>query len=317
MKVTVIGSGRWGSFITWYLDSIGHDVSLYGRPASPHMQRYEATRTNGIVTLPPSVRLIYDMEEAAAAETIVVSVGAQSFRQVAMDIAAASHSPHTIVLCMKGIETESCMRLSEIAAEYLPAWDVAVWLGPGHVQEFVAGIPNCMVIDSASESAKERLISAFCGPLIRFYYGRDLIGNEVGAAAKNVIGIAAGGLDGLGMTNLKGALMSRGTREVARLILAMGGCEQSAYGLCHLGDYQATVFSEFSHNRAYGEALVRGERFCELAEGCYTVKAITKLADTYGVEMPISAAVQRIIYDGADPARELGNLFVRSLKKEF
>ena len=235
MKITVIGCGRWGSFIAWYLDKTGHGVSLYGREGSPHMKQFRESRTNGIVTLPNSIRLISAMEEAAKAELIVVSVGAQSFREVAADIAAHGYRGD-LVLCMKGIEQGSGKRLSEIALEYLPKSGVAVWIGPGHVQEFVAGIPNCMVIDGTSEELKERLVTQFSSSLIRFYYGRDLIGNEVGAAAKNVIGIAAGILDGMGLTNLKGALMARGTREVARLIVAMGGIEHSAYGLCHLGD---------------------------------------------------------------------------------
>jgi glycerol-3-phosphate dehydrogenase (NAD(P)+) len=115
-----------------------------------------------------------------------------------------------------------------------------------------------MVIDSKDEKTKHELVEAFSSDLIRFYYGTDLIGNEVGAAAKNVIGIAAGMLDGLGLTTLKGALMSRGTREVARLISAMGGNELSAYGLCHLGDYEATVFSEHSQNRRFGEMFIKG-----------------------------------------------------------
>ena len=131
-----------------------------------------------------------------------------------------------------------------------------------------------MVIDSDSDEYKNRLIGEFSSDLIRFYYGKDLIGNEIGAAAKNVIGIAAGMLDGKGLSSLKGALMSRGTREVARLITALGGNELSAYGLCHLGDYEATLFSQFSHNRMYGERFVKGEQYDSLAEGYYTVKAI-------------------------------------------
>ena len=316
MRITVIGCGRWGSFIAWYLDRAGHEVRLYGRRGSPHMERLESTRTNGTVTLPESVKLIYGMDEAVGAELIVVSVGAQSFRQVAADIASHGYRGD-IVLCMKGIEQGSGKRLSEIALEYLPQSGVAVWIGPGHVQEFVAGIPNCMVIDGTSEELKERLVTQFGSSLIRFYYGRDLIGNEVGAAAKNVIGIAAGILDGMGLTNLKGALMARGTREVARLIVAMGGIEHSAYGLCHLGDYQATVFSEFSHNRAFGEAFAKGENYGKLAEGYYTVEALMSLCDRYGVDMPISRAVHEVLYSGADPREELTALFTRSIKKEF
>ena len=160
-------------------------------------------------------------------------------------------------------------------------------------------------------------MEAFSGDIIRFYYGTDLIGSEIGAAAKNVIGIAAGMLDGFGLTTLKGALMSRGTREIARLISAMGGSELSAYGLCHLGDYEATVFSRYSHNRAFGEAFVTGTPYQELAEGYATVKALVLLGRVYGVELPICRAVYRVLYEGAEPRAELEELFGRSLKTEF
>ena len=194
---------------------------------------------------------------------------------------------------------------------------MAVWLGPGHVQEFYRGIPNCMVIDSDNETVKRRLVEAFSGDLIRFYYGKDLIGNEVGAAAKNVVGIAAGMLDGADLGSLKGALMSRGTREVARLIRAMGGKELSAYGLCHLGDYEATVFSPYSHNRRFGEAFIRGETYDKLAEGYYTVRAMVELGRRYGVELPITTAVYRILYENAQPRAVLQELMHRDLKGEF
>ncbi len=136
---------------------------------------------------------------------------------------------------------------------------LAVWVGPGHVQDFLAGVPNCMVIDSDDRALTERIVEQFQSELLRLYIGTDLIGTEIGAAAKNVMGIAAGLLDGKGLSSLKGALMARGAREIARLIRAMGGNELSAYGLCHLGDYEATLFSPHSHNRRFGEAVARGE----------------------------------------------------------
>ena len=160
-------------------------------------------------------------------------------------------------------------------------------------------------------------MNEFSSQLIRFYYGEDLIGNEIGAAAKNVIGIAAGVLDGLKLTTLKGALMSRGTREIARLIEAMGGNPFSAYGLCHLGDYEATVFSRFSHNRRFGEMLVTGEKFDKLAEGYYTADALVRLGTRHHVELPICEAVYAVLYRGADVRATIDGLFSRSLKNEL
>lgn len=319
MNITVIGCGRWGSFIAWYLDRIGHSVSLYGRENSPHMSRFLDSRSNDYLSLPESVRLVTDLSEAVeSAEAFIISINSQGLSGLMDELAPFELRERTFVLCMKGIEIGTGRRLSEIVTEAVdPSNHVAVWLGPGHVQEFCRGVPNCMVIDSEDEQTKERLISAFSGPLIRFYYGNDMIGNEIGAAAKNVVGIAAGALDGLGRGSLKGALMSRGTREVARLISAMGGNELSAYGLCHLGDYEATVFSQHSNNRRFGEMFARGEKFDKLAEGYYTVAAIVDLSKKYSVELPICSAIYSCLYEGADLFTELSMLLTRSLKKEF
>ena len=318
MNIFVIGCGRWGSLITWYLDRIGHRVTLYGRKSSPKMQAFLATRQNDLLTLPPSVALTTELNDIESAETVIISVGSQSLRSLLGEAPMQALRDKTVVLCMKGLEMGTGQRLSQIAAECLhPSNAVAVWLGPGHVQEFYRGIPNCMVIDSANEEVKRRLVQAFSSDLIRFYYGGDMIGNEVGAAAKNVVGIAAGFLDGVEMSSLKGALMSRGTREVARLIKAMGGSELSAYGLCHLGDYEATVFSPYSHNRQFGEAFIRHQDFHRLAEGYYTVEALMLLGRQYGVELPICRAVHDILYEHADPQAALQDLLRRGLRAEF
>ena len=260
-----------------------------------------------------------DLKSAAAdADVIVISVDSQGLRGVFTELDSLSLTHKNFVLCMKGIEISSGKRLTEVACEFIKGdGKVAVWLGPGHVQEFYAGIPNCMVIDSDDEDYKRLLVDEFSSELIRLYYGEDLVGNEIGAAAKNVIGIAAGMLDGMGVSSLKGALMSRGTREIARLIKAAGGNELSAYGLCHLGDYEATVFSQFSHNRAFGEKYVKGEKFESLAEGYYTVKALMNMAERFSVELPICHAVYSILYEGADAKTALDSLFARTLKSEF
>jgi len=318
MNITVIGCGRWGSFIAWYLDKIGHQVTLYGRSTSKHMKEFAETRSNGLLKLKESVKLSVDLSDLDSAEIIVISVNSQGLERLMEEIGQRSLINKTFVLCMKGIEIGTGRRLTEIAAQGLDDSNhIAVWLGPGHVQEYLRDIPNCMVIDSKEDRVKEQLISEFSGDLIRFYYGQDLTGNEIGAAAKNVIGIAAGMLDGLNLTTLKGALMSRGTREIARLIKAMGGNELSAYGLCHLGDYQATVFSEFSHNRGFGESFVKGEVFTDLAEGYYTVKALIELGEKYQVDLPICKAVFAVLYEKKEPKTILEQLFARDLKNEF
>lgn len=318
LNVIVIGCGRWGSFIGWYLDSIGHNITIYGRENSKTYQSLKLNRQNDYIKLNDSVNITSDLSLINDKDIIIISVNSQSLRSVCLDINNYNLKNKKIVLCMKGLEEETGKRLTEIVEETIDKSNkVAVWIGPGHVQSFYSGIPNCMVIDSNDYQTKDYIIQNFSSDLIRFYYGNDLIGNEIGAASKNVIGIAAGMLDGYHLSSLKGALMSRATREISRLIKAMGGNELSAYGLCHLGDYEATVFSEFSHNRKFGEKFVKHEEYSLLAEGYYTVKALMVLKEKTGVDLPICNAVYDVLYKGQDPKETLGSLFKRSLKEEF
>lgn len=319
MKITVIGCGRWGSFIAWYTDRIGHTVKVYDKQDSPAMTELKRSRTNGVITYPESIELLDSLEMGLESDVIIISVPSQALRSLFAEIVAHRPENKIFVLCMKGIEIDSGKRLTEVADEFIGGSSnrVAVWIGPGHPQEFARGVPNCMVIDSADRAVTEKLVDEFTSTLIRFYYGSDLIGNEIGAATKNVIGIAAGMLDGFGISSLKGALMSRATSEVARLIEAMGGDMRSAYGLCHLGDYEATVFSPHSHNRAFGEAFVKGEGYTMLAEGYYTADAVHRLCKKHNIEMPICETVYSILYENADPKSALETLFTRSIKNEF
>lgn len=317
MNVSVIGCGRWGSLIAWYLDHTGHNVTLYGEPISPHTQRFLKERRNDLLVMPESVEITTDITKAFLNNVIVISISSQNLDDLTKEIATYNVKDKVFVLCMKGIEISTGRRLSQIAEENLdPSNGVAVWLGPGHVEEFYKGNPSCMVIDSNSDALKKLLVDEFSSDLIRFYYGNDIIGNELGAALKNVIGIAAGLLDGMGLTTLKGALMARGAHEVGKFIAAMGGEEISAYGLCHLGDYEATLFSPHSHNRMFGEAWAKGERYDQLAEGYYTVKAVKNISDARGIEMPICDAVYNILYNECDAKKELDSLFRRELKSE-
>ena len=218
MKISVIGSGRWGGFIAWYLDRMGHDVAIWGRENSSHYQTILQTRNNGLITFPPSIALSTDL--AACVErtkVLVISISSQNLRSFLFQLASLPVDGKLIVLCMKGIEENTGKRLTQIVHEVLGDRVIsAIWVGPGHVQEFTRGVPNCMIIDSDNDAIKRQIVHDLSSDLIRFYYGTDLIGNEIGAASKNVIGIAAGMLDGLGRTSLKGALMARGARESSK-----------------------------------------------------------------------------------------------------
>lgn len=320
MKISVLGCGRWGSCIAWYLDKIGHDVISCGLADAPELIALKNTHKNDYLTYPQSIEVTSDLEHAVNhAEIIIISISSQHLRSYMSDISKYPLDGKTIVLCMKGVEVTTGCRLSEVVASFVDTQKtpIAVWVGPGHPQDYVKGIPNCMVIDSDNEDTKAKLVEDFSSELIRFYIGTDLIGSEIGAAAKNVIGIAAGMLDGINYTSLKGALMARAPREISRLIEALGGNGMSAYGLCHLGDYEATLFSPWSHNRRYGESHAQGEKFEKLAEGVMTSKALVKLAHIHNVEMPITEAIYNILFENKDFKDELSKLFLRSVKQEF
>ena len=319
MNITLLGCGRWGSFIGWYLDKIGHDVTIWGLTDAPQFQEIKNTRKNNMLTFRDSIKVTDNLEEAVgSAEVMIISISSQALRSFMQTLIKYDLRGKKIVLCMKGIEVNTGCRLTQIVEEYVTEeTPVSIWVGPGHPQDFSQGIPNCMVIDSRHKDVKQFLIRQFSSDLIRFYVGQDLIGSEIGAAAKNTIGIAAGMLDGLNRSSIKGALMSRGTREIARLISAMGGNELSAYGLCHLGDYEATLFSKYSHNRRFGESLVRGEEFSLLAEGVDTTKALILLGEKYHVDLPICKAVGQVIAGKSTAEEMLSQLFLRSIKVEF
>ncbi len=329
MKISVLGCGRWGSFIAWYQSVVkGNEVINWGSEESCSYKVLKTTGRNEYVELDSRITLTCDLGYAiSSSDIIIISISSQGLRGFMQKILRYPVRDKIFVLCMKGIEESSGKRLSQILIESGISRDkIAVWVGPGHIQAFVQGIPNCMVIDSYDQNLCRNLADSFKSNLIRFYYGNDIVGTEIGAAAKNVMGIAAGILDGSGYVSLKGPLMARGAYEVGNLIKAMGGNFMSAYGLAHLGDYETTLFSEYSHNRRYGEMMAKGQKFDKLAEGVMTAKAIRGLGKELGVELPITEAVYEACFlshafESGDGAKECKNmilkLFERDTKCEF
>ncbi len=314
----MLGCGRWGSFHLWYAARQKFPVTGWEPDYSVSFQRLMEKRSNRYLSLPDSVQLTTDIEEALNADLLIISVPAQKFRGLASELAEHDLSSTDVVLCMKGIEVATGSRLSEVVLqEGMQTRSLSAWVGPGHLQDFTAGVPGCMLLVSAAEEDAMRITGMLGSPLVRMYRSTDMIGCEIGAAAKNVIGIAAGMLDGMNMGGLKGALMARGPQEVARLVDACGGDWRSVYGLSHLGDYEATLFSRFSRNRAFGEALVRKEESQGLAEGVATSKALLELASVNGVELPITEMVRNIIDGRTDLQGAVGRLFLRPQKEEF
>ncbi len=317
-KISIIGCGRWGGFLGYYVAKYKNaDTLMFGLTEDPAYQSLIQTGSNGYVTMPPNVSYTTDMTEALKNQVIIISIGCQGLRGLCRQLNQYELRGKRFLLAMKGLEESTGKRLTEVFCEEIkqPDIHVAALMGPGHVQDYLQEIPSCVVIDSQDETTKKEMADFMNSSLIRVYYGNDLIGNEIGAALKNVIGLAAGILDGLNWDGLKGALMARAPVEVGRLIGYYGGNPMSAYGLAHLGDYEATLFSPHSHNRAYGESLVKGPRFDKLAEGVPTLKAVYALRDK--VSMPICAVLYQVVYNGKDPKEQINLLFQRPNKAEF
>ena len=316
--ITVIGCGRWGGFLGYYVAKYKQaEVLMYGLAEDPAYQSLITTGNNGYVTMPANVRYTTDIEQALRNQFIIISIGCQGFRGLCRQLNQYDLRGKRFLLAMKGLEASTGKRMTQIFHEEIKQDNaaVAVLLGPGHVQDYLAEIPSCVVIDSDDEVAKTEIADFMNSSLIRVYYGNDLIGNEIGGALKNVIGLAAGILDGLHWAGLKGALMARAPVEVGRLIGYFGGKPMSAYGLAHLGDYEATLFSPHSHNRAYGERLVIGPKFDKLAEGVPTLQAVYALRDK--IDMPICDVLYQVVYNNQDPKEQIERLFHRPNRPEF
>lgn len=319
-RISLIGCGRWGTFLGWYAANYGaaDEVYMYDIPTSPNFIELRDTRKNAYLTLSDNMFLFDSLAKVLENDIIIVSIGCQYFRGLCRELSSYNLGGKTFLLAMKGLEEPSATTMLDIMRQEIKQnIHIATLGGPGHVQDYMKGVPSCAVIDSDEEETKDRLIKLLSSELIRFYYGADLVGNQIGAALKNVIGIAAGILDGLEWHGLKGALMARAPVEVGRFIGHFGGNPQTAYGLAHLGDYEATLFSPYSHNRTFGEKFARGETFDKMAEGVPTLKAVKQIADKEGIDMPICQALYKAVYEKADIKATIRAMFDRDLKREF
>ncbi|MCL2756005.1 MAG: glycerol-3-phosphate dehydrogenase [Firmicutes bacterium] len=343
-NITVIGCGRWASFHAWYQAvRLGHNVMMWGRAEDPMYIELEKTRKNDFWELPDNVHCSSNLKEALEfSDYIIIVISAQAMRVfspiLAKELASITDkSKKTFILCMKGLDEVNQDRLSVILRRELDAYpndiiesSICVWVGPGHIQEFLEGQPGVMIIDGEDRVVTEHVINKFKSSSMKLYAGDDLIGCEVGAAAKNVLGIAAGILDGAGLSSLKGALMARGVAEVSRLIMAMGGKRMTSYGLSHLGDFEATLFSRNSNNRRFGEALIKYVQEekqlhkdivkhlrMPLAEGVGNSRAIYMLSKKYGIEMPINKLIYEVLHQGKDPFVGFKEIFMRGNMDEF
>lgn len=323
MQIQVIGGGSWGLALTRVLALNGHSVQLWCRPEDdPDTLR--ATRESKKflpgVFLPDSVIIAPEVNRSA--EMVVYAVPSHAMRAVVPQFAFDGHPVRVSVA--KGIENDTLLRMSEIITLLAPGSPVVALSGPSHAEEVGKGLPASLVAASADEAACTQVQEAFFSSNFRVYTSRDIIGVELGGSLKNVVAIAAGVCDGLGLgDNAKSALITRGLAEMARLGVACGASPLTFAGLSGMGDLITTCTSKHSRNRAVGEAIAQGKKLQEIldsspmvAEGVRTTRSAHALALKMGVEMPLTDVAHQVLFEDL-PAREaIETLMAREAKAE-
>ncbi|HET7226536.1 MAG TPA: NAD(P)H-dependent glycerol-3-phosphate dehydrogenase [Candidatus Eisenbacteria bacterium] len=325
-RVAVLGPGSWGTTLAVHLAQAGNEVALWGNDAT-ELEALASRRENvkflpGIA-LPRGVNVQPQLEAALeGAEFTLFVVPSQAVRAVAAQVRATG-ARSLWVCASKGLEVATLGRLSEALLQTLD--DAAVVLtGPSHAEEVSRGIPTSVVAACADE-ARARRVQALCSTgSFRVYTNADVAGCEYGAALKNVIAIAAGVCDGLGFgDNTKGALLTRGLHEMARVGVALGGRRETFFGLSGLGDLIATAMSRHSRNRHVGECIGRGESLervlagmVMVAEGVTTARAARDIARARGIDVPIIEQVAGMLFESRPPREALQALMSRELKAE-
>ncbi|MFI9027159.1 NAD(P)H-dependent glycerol-3-phosphate dehydrogenase [Streptomyces sp. NPDC053560] len=329
-RCAVYGTGSWGTAFAMVLADAGCEVTLWGRRAEI-AEAINTTRTNPDylpgVELPQTVRATTDPAEAAAgAEFTVLAVPSQTLRANLAEWAPLLPADTVLVSLMKGIELGTAKRMSEVIEEVakVPAEQVAVLSGPNLAKEIAARQPAAAVVACADEAVATRLQAACHTPYFRPYTNTDVVGAELGGAVKNVIGLAVGIADGMGLgDNAKASLITRGLAETSRLGLALGADPATFAGLAGMGDLVATCSSPLSRNHTFGTNLGRGMTLEETiavtkqtAEGVKSCESVLDLARRHGVEMPITETVVNIVHDAKPPLVALKELMSRSAKSE-
>ncbi|MGH6653874.1 MAG: NAD(P)H-dependent glycerol-3-phosphate dehydrogenase [Actinocrinis sp.] len=329
-RAAVFGAGNWGTAFALVLADAGTDTVLCARRADV-VERIDRDHENpeylpGVV-LPSTVRATTDPAEALAdADFLVLTVPAQSLRRILADTAALIAPQTVLVSLMKGIELGTCMRMSQVIAEVTGAGPdrIAVVSGPNLAPEIAERHPAASVVACADQSVAERLQKACHSPYFRPYTNTDVIGCELGGAVKNVIGLAAGIADGMGLgDNTKASLITRGLAETARLGVALGAQPYTFSGLAGLGDLVATCASPLSRNHRFGNLLGSGLTVAQAqvevrqtTEGVKSCESVLELARRHGVEMPLVETVVAVVHGGRAPREMLAALMARSAKSE-
>lgn len=330
MKISILSDGGWGTALANVLCDNGHSVTLWG-PFPDYIEEMRRTRRNDRflkgVELPASLQLESDLAAACAgAAVLILAAPSQFMRSLLGKLRDIPRSADLIyVNVAKGIETDSCKRMSELVAEVLGDVRYAILSGPSHAEEVARRVPTAVMTASRDAAAARTVQEVFMNQYLRVYTSDDVIGAELGGALKNVLALAAGVLDGMGLgDNTKAALMTRGIAEMARLGETLGGRPETFSGLSGIGDLIVTCSSRHSRNRHVGEELGRGRKLDDIqkemglvvAEGVKTADSAYQLARRAGAVTPIIDEVYLSLYANKDPRQALRDLMQREAKSE-
>ena len=327
-NIMVLGAGGWGTAISIMCARYGHAVRLWSH-SDKEVEILRRDRENRRllpgVRLPDDLKLTADIGETGGADIVVMAVPSSAVRETAKKLAAILPNGAIVVNAAKGLEEGSLKRLTQVLGEELPDARAVVLSGPSHAEEVSRGVPTAAVAASVWPDAAARVQDVFMNPDFRIYVNPDVVGVELGGALKNVIALAAGICDGLGLgDNTKAALMTRGISEMARLGVAMGGRAQTFAGLTGFGDLIVTCTSTHSRNHRAGVYIGQGltaeqavEKVGMTVEGYRTARAAYQLSLRMEVEMPIVCECYRMLYEGSDPDTAIRNLMQREKKHEI
>ena len=328
-NVAILGAGSWGTAIAAHLANVGHDVRLWGRNADL-IQEMKSRRANAVylpdIVLPVGVRPTTSLEEALErADFVIAAMPSHGTRGVIRSAAPLIPRQALIVSATKGIEQDTFQRVSEvIAQEVRGARPIAVLSGPSFAMEVARGLPTAVSVACADPVLAEDVQREFRATYFRLYASTDVVGVEIGGALKNIIAIAAGVVEGLGLgQNALAALITRGLAEITRLACAAGGRRETLAGLSGLGDLVLTCTGSLSRNRHVGVELARGRSIGDVvagmkmvAEGVKTTGAALALGKKYGVELPIATQMAEVLAGTRSAAGAVEELMLRPQKTE-
>ena len=327
-KIGVIGAGSWGTALAALLYKNGNEVTVWSimeqEIAMLREKREHVDKLPG-VKLPKDMEFTTDLESAIVGkDLLVLAVPSPFTRSTSKNMAPFVAEGQIIVNVAKGVEENTLMTLSEIIEQEIPKASVAVLSGPSHAEEVGRGIPTSIVVGARKKETAEYIQDLFMNEVFRVYISPDVLGIELGGALKNVVALAAGIADGLGYgDNSKAALITRGSAEIARLGMAMGGKAQTFSGLTGMGDLIVTCASMHSRNRRAGILIGKGYSMDEamaevkmVVEGVYSAKAAMGLAKKYDVQLPIIEQVNMVLFEGKNAAEAVKDLMLRDKKVE-